>query len=229
MVKPQTIIGKIFTMEEPIVRGKLPFYMGLQYPPPPINTGKGKLHVENKTWIVFGPSCKAGTRVRVHHVDSRSLFVELVNPIDEVHPEKKMPEQIKTLKKRGWMFVIPGTILIGMVATIPYLSTTSVSRVDGIIIFVLMVLSVISIYSGATFHVEANNADKIERQKQGKQYIDRIFVLEKPIINGLKKGRILVENKPWDVFGPSCKAGTQVRVTDSRDGMLLVDRADETE
>jgi len=58
MVKPQTIIGKIFTMEEPIVRGKLPFYMGLQYPPPPINTGKGKLHVENKTWIVSAHPAK---------------------------------------------------------------------------------------------------------------------------------------------------------------------------
>ena len=80
MVKPQTIIGKIFTMEEPVVRGKLPFYMGFGYPPPPINTGKGKLHVENKTWIVFGPSCKAGTQVRV--IDSKDGML-LVDRADE--------------------------------------------------------------------------------------------------------------------------------------------------
>ncbi len=51
-------IGRVFTLEEPIV------------------DGVGKIHVDDSTWKVHGEDCPAGTRIEVTGVDGTILKVD---------------------------------------------------------------------------------------------------------------------------------------------------------
>jgi membrane protein implicated in regulation of membrane protease activity len=55
--------------------------------------------------------------------------------------------------------------------------------------------------------------------RRGRQYIGRIFTLDKPIENGL--GKVTVDDTTWRVKGPDLPAGTDVRVEDV-DGVVFV-------
>ncbi len=53
----QQYVGRVFTLEEPIV------------------DGEGKIHVDDSTWKVHGQDCPAGSRVKVTGVDGTILRV----------------------------------------------------------------------------------------------------------------------------------------------------------
>ncbi|MBN4069032.1 NfeD family protein [Beggiatoa alba] len=54
--------------------------------------------------------------------------------------------------------------------------------------------------------------------RRGTQYIDRVFTLSEPIING--SGKVTVDDSTWKIRGDDCAAGTKVKVT-SADGVIL--------
>jgi len=41
----------------------------------PIMDGKSKLQLDEKDWVVSGPNCKAGTRVKIIALDAKTLYV----------------------------------------------------------------------------------------------------------------------------------------------------------
>lgn len=55
--------------------------------------------------------------------------------------------------------------------------------------------------------------------QRGLQYIDRIFTLDYPIVNGV--GKVVVDDSTWRVKGPDLPAGMRVRVT-GVDGTVFV-------
>lgn len=60
--------------------------------------------------------------------------------------------------------------------------------------------------------------DQPRLNRRGEQYIDRIFALDEPIINGF--GKIRVDDSIWKVEGADAPVGTRVRVV-GVDGALL--------
>jgi len=54
--------------------------------------------------------------------------------------------------------------------------------------------------------------------RRGEQYIDRLFTLDGPIVNGL--GKIRVDDSTWKIEGTDCQPGTRVRVV-GVDGVVL--------
>ena len=42
----------------------------------PIAEGKGRIHIDDSVWVIDGPDCEAGTRVRVTQAHGRVLVVE---------------------------------------------------------------------------------------------------------------------------------------------------------
>jgi membrane protein implicated in regulation of membrane protease activity len=65
-------------------------------------------------------------------------------------------------------------------------------------------------------HPTATDQPRLNRR--GEQYIDRLFTLETPIVNGV--GRIRVDDSIWKIEGADCSAGTRVRVI-GVDGVVL--------
>lgn len=55
--RADAFVGRIFTLEEPIV------------------SGTGRVRVDDTTWRVTGPDCPAGTKVRVERADGATLIV----------------------------------------------------------------------------------------------------------------------------------------------------------
>jgi membrane protein implicated in regulation of membrane protease activity len=56
--------------------------------------------------------------------------------------------------------------------------------------------------------------------RRGEQYIDRVFSLQEPIVNG--EGKIRVDDSTWKIQGDDCPAGTKVKVTGVQGVVLLV-------
>jgi membrane protein implicated in regulation of membrane protease activity len=59
--RADAFVGRIFTLEEPIV------------------SGAGRVRVDDTTWRVTGPDCPAGTKVRVERADGATLIVQPAN------------------------------------------------------------------------------------------------------------------------------------------------------
>lgn len=55
--------------------------------------------------------------------------------------------------------------------------------------------------------------------QRGRQYTNRVFTLDHPIINGV--GKVEVDDSTWRVKGPDLPAGTQVRVV-GVDGVVFI-------
>jgi membrane protein implicated in regulation of membrane protease activity len=57
--RADAFVGRIFTLDEPIVHGS------------------GRVRVDDTTWRVTGPDCPAGTKVKVERADGATLIVAL--------------------------------------------------------------------------------------------------------------------------------------------------------
>lgn len=53
---------------------------------------------------------------------------------------------------------------------------------------------------------------------RGHQYVNRVFTLDEPVVNGL--GKIKVDDSTWKIEGEDCPAGTRVKVV-GVDGVIL--------
>jgi inner membrane protein len=60
--------------------------------------------------------------------------------------------------------------------------------------------------------------------QRGRQYTDRVFTLDHPIVNGV--GKVVVDDSTWRVKGPDLPSGTQVRVIGVDGVVFLVEPAD---
>jgi inner membrane protein len=58
--RPESYIGRVFTLESPIV------------------DGVGRVHIDDTIWRVTGPDSAAGSRVRIVRAEGPNLFVEPV-------------------------------------------------------------------------------------------------------------------------------------------------------
>lgn len=79
-------------------------------------------------------------------------------------------------------------------------------------IVLFAVLSVVSTVAGRRYfvrHLQSSDHPKLNRR--GEHYVDRVFTLDEPIVNGV--GKIRVDDTTWKVSGADCPAGTRVRVT----------------
>ena len=56
--RPQTYVGRVFTLDKPII------------------DGNGTIHIDDTVWRVRGADCDAGRRVKVARADGAMLFVE---------------------------------------------------------------------------------------------------------------------------------------------------------
>jgi len=86
--------------------------------------------------------------------------------------------------------------------------------------FVLFaILSVASIF-GWRIYVRKHppTTDQPNLNQRGTQYVDRIFTLDEPVVNG--QGKIKVDDSIWKIEGQDCESGTKVRVT-GVDGVVL--------
>jgi len=84
---------------------------------------------------------------------------------------------------------------------------------------IFSVVSVASIYGWRVYaRKHPIKTDQPMLNKRGEQYVDRVFTLEEPIING--QGKIKVDDSTWKIEGGDCDAGTKVRVT-GVDGVVL--------
>jgi membrane protein implicated in regulation of membrane protease activity len=54
-----------------------------------------------------------------------------------------------------------------------------------------------------------------------KQYLDRIFTLTEPIVDGI--GKIQVDDSQWRIAGPDCDAGVKVKVVSANGVTLIVE------
>ncbi|MEJ1296202.1 MAG: NfeD family protein [Candidatus Sedimenticola sp. (ex Thyasira tokunagai)] len=81
------------------------------------------------------------------------------------------------------------------------------------------VFSVISVIAWR-FVLKSNPTatDQPALNRRGEQYLDRVFTLETPVING--QGRIRVDDTTWKIHGPDCPAGSRVQVV-GVDGVVL--------
>ncbi len=62
------------------------------------------------------------------------------------------------------------------------------------------------------------STDEPRLNRRGERYIDRVFTLEEPVVNGV--GKLRVDDTTWKIQGPDCAAGTRVRVV-GVDGVVL--------
>lgn len=56
--RPESYVGRVFTLENPIV------------------DGVGRVRIDDTIWRVSGPDCAAGSRVRIVRAEGPNLFVE---------------------------------------------------------------------------------------------------------------------------------------------------------
>ncbi|MCW8890080.1 MAG: NfeD family protein, partial [Sedimenticola sp.] len=61
-------------------------------------------------------------------------------------------------------------------------------------------------------------SDQPRLNRRGEQYIDRVFTLSEPVVNG--QGKIRVDDTTWKISGDDCAAGVRVKVIDV-DGVVL--------
>ena len=85
-----------------------------------------------------------------------------------------------------------------------------------LIFAVLSVLSVIAWRAWAKRHPVTTDQPALNRR--GEHYLNRVFTLDEPIVNGV--GKIRVDDSTWKIEGPECEAGSKVRVV-GVDGVIL--------
>ncbi len=86
-------------------------------------------------------------------------------------------------------------------------------------LLVFSVLSIVSVFIWRRWFLSASEkSENPTLNHRGAQYIDRIFVLESPLENGV--GRIKVDDTIWRVMGEDCPGATRVKVTGA-DGVML--------
>lgn len=85
-----------------------------------------------------------------------------------------------------------------------------------LIFAVLSVLSVIAWRAWAKKHPIQTDQPALNRR--GEHYLNRVFTLDEPIVNGV--GKIRVDDSTWKIEGPECEAGSKVRVV-GVDGVIL--------
>ncbi len=133
----------------------------------------------------------------------------------------------------GVLFVIveilvPGFVFLWLgvsagVMGFVYLLLPGLSAAAQITIFA--VLSVVSVVVGRAYlRKHPTKTDDSGLNRRSAQYIDRVFTLDEPIVNGL--GKLIVDDSMWKISGPDMPAGTQVRVTTVEGVILIVERAD---
>ncbi|PLY14400.1 MAG: hypothetical protein C0631_11080 [Sedimenticola sp.] len=86
----------------------------------------------------------------------------------------------------------------------------------------LLLFAVFSVVSIALWYLvlkrHPTKTDQPRLNRRGEQYVDRVFTLESPIVNGL--GKIRVDDTTWKITGMDCPAATKVRVV-GVDGVVL--------
>lgn len=80
-------------------------------------------------------------------------------------------------------------------------------------------LSVISIITWKRlFGKRMNVSDEPLLNRRAQQYVDRVFTLDQPIVNGV--GMVKVDDSSWRITGPELPAGARIIVV-GEDGMSL--------
>lgn len=86
-------------------------------------------------------------------------------------------------------------------------------------LLVFALFSVASIVAWRLYLVKnPTKSDQPRLNRRGEQYIDRIFTLSEPMVNG--QGKIKVDDSIWKISGADCPAGARVKVVDV-DGVVL--------
>ena len=82
------------------------------------------------------------------------------------------------------------------------------------------VLSVVSVIAGRAY-LKRNplQTEDANLNRRGHQYVDRIFTLDEPIVNGI--GKLNVDDTTWKIEGSDMQAGAKVKVT-GVDGVVLM-------
>nr|VFJ48548.1 MAG: hypothetical protein BECKDK2373C_GA0170839_102211 [Candidatus Kentron sp. DK] len=62
--------------------------------------------------------------------------------------------------------------------------------------------------------------DRPDLNRRGEQYLNRVFTLTDPIVDG--RGRVRVGDSTWTIAGHDCPAGTKVRVRGVEGNLLQV-------
>ena len=84
---------------------------------------------------------------------------------------------------------------------------------------IFAVISVASIYGWRVYtRKHPPTTDQPNLNQRGEQYVNRVFTLAEPVVNG--QGKIKVDDSTWKIEGDDCDTGTQVRVT-GVDGVVL--------
>lgn len=87
-------------------------------------------------------------------------------------------------------------------------------------LIVFSVTSVIAVLAWRRYReTRPLESDQPNLNRRGRQYIGRVFTLERPIENGV--GKVVVDDSTWRVKGPDLAAGSRVRVTDI-DGVVFI-------
>jgi hypothetical protein len=86
-------------------------------------------------------------------------------------------------------------------------------------VFLFAILSVVSGAIGRWLVMRYPiRTDEPRLTRRGEQYVNRVFTLDQPIVNG--HGKIRVDDSTWKIEGTDCPAGTNVRVV-GVDGVVL--------
>ena len=78
-------------------------------------------------------------------------------------------------------------------------------------LLIFSILSVLSIVAWRTY-IKRNptKTDLPTLNRRGEQYIDRVFTMDAPIVNGF--GKIKVDDSIWKVRGDDCEEGTRIKI-----------------
>ncbi len=86
------------------------------------------------------------------------------------------------------------------------------------------ILSVASVFAWRAIARSRQSAEDEPRlNRRGRQYVDRQFTLEQPIIHG--EGSLRIDDTIWKIAGDDCASGERVRVTGLDGHVLQVEKA----
>ncbi|MCU7916039.1 MAG: NfeD family protein [Candidatus Thiodiazotropha sp. (ex Gloverina cf. vestifex)] len=116
-----------------------------------------------------------------------------------------------------WMGLAAGVVGL-LLLVIPDLSW----QVQILLFALLSVMTIVAVR--AFLQRRPIETDQPYLNRRGEQYVDRIFTLREPIVNG--EGKIRVDDSTWKINGEDCPAGTRIKITGVQGVVLLVDQAD---
>jgi len=88
------------------------------------------------------------------------------------------------------------------------------------------VLSVVAVIAWRKYReAHPQVSDQPLLNQRGRQYTNRVFTLDHPIVNGV--GKVEVDDSTWRVKGPDLPTGTRVRVTGVDGTVFIVEPATE--